>query len=74
MYAYGQNLLQKGLIFLVPITKDEAFELRKRNFGEDVKHTYTKHKKYFCVENILTLQELDKIRNEKIIYAPKKGK
>lgn len=46
------------------ITKKEAFYLRENGYGEFVKTSHTKHKKYYCVEE----------QNNVYKYDPKKGK
>ena len=49
---------------MIKITKTEAFKMRELGYSEFVKHTYSKHKKYYLVE------EKDDIYR----YDPKKGK
>lgn len=56
--------MKKRKIILIKITKKEAEFMRKNGYDEFVKHTYSKHKKYYLVEE----------KNDVYKYDPKKGK
>lgn len=49
---------------MIIITKREAEVMRNEGYEEFVKHTYTKHKTYYLVEE----------KNDVYRYDPKKGK
>ena len=49
---------------MIIITKREAEIMRKEGYSEFVKHTYTKHKTYYLVEE----------KNDVYRYDPKRGK
>lgn len=49
---------------MIIITKREAEVMRNEGYEEFVKHTYTKHKTYYLVEE----------KNDIYRYDPKKGK
>jgi hypothetical protein len=49
---------------LIKITKREAEIMRNEGYGEFVKHSYSKHKTYYLVEE----------QNNVYKYDPKKGK
>ena len=49
---------------LIKITKNEAMFMRKNGYEEFVKHTFSKHKTYYLVEEKMDVYK----------YDPKKGK
>lgn len=49
---------------MIKITKKEAEFMRKNGYDEFVKHTYSKHKSYYLVEE----------KNDVYKYDPKKGR
>ncbi len=52
---------------MITITKDEAVMLRENNLGNFVKHTFSKHKHYYCVESERALRKLEEYRENKIL-------
>ena len=50
---------------MVKITQNEAFEMRKMGYEEFVKHTYTKHKTYYLVEERDNVYKYDKSTKQK---------
>lgn len=51
---------------MIPITKDEAMMLRENKLGNYVKHTYSKHKHYYCVESDRALRRLYEYREQRV--------
>lgn len=58
-------------IIIVPISKDEAFHLRKKGLAVNMSSRTHKAraKRYYAVENSKTLKELNKYRRSKVIYS-----
>lgn len=52
---------------MLKITKNEAFYMRNAGFDNLVKHSYTRHKTYFLVEEREAIRKLNEYRKSKIV-------
>lgn len=53
--------------YLITISKQEAFEMRKILGMENVRKSYSSHPTYYLVETRNNLRALDKYRKSKIV-------
>lgn len=63
------NILDKGLITIIKISKDERFYLESKGFvmGRDITRTHSRYKHYFAVEADKLITCLDKYRNNRLL-------
>lgn len=70
LFHFGRNLERKKEIFIIKITKDDAFYMRKHGYAESVKKSKSKHPTYYLVEEP-NVYGYDKENHKR--YVKKKG-
>lgn len=63
-----KNNKRKWELKIIKISKREAFALRERGYGDFVKHTYSKAKHYYLVEDRNVLKALNAYHKETIVH------
>lgn len=53
---------------MIKISKKEAEFMRKNGYEEFVKHTYSKHKKYYLVEEKDNVYKYDPKKGRRVLY------